>query len=1805
MKLRFHPALLILPIILFINGCHYSQNFIRLERTNFTGEIGRDQNLVFTFSTNMVPDSLLNKWDTTVYIQFIPIVKGKYKWTASNELTFSPYALFSPSTDFEAIFTKKLLFYFKERISLPEQNKIAFHTPYLTLTTPQIFWATSLQNPGTAETRINLNFNSPVLPAEVNKRLHIYVNQKSVLFDFLNGNTDSIIVIAIADYIGDSKGSVPIKIQIDAGLPSVGTSYKSKTKLEYNLVIPEKGKIMVTEMTAIFKEGIGQINVFTNQPLINENLKLLVSIVPAIKFSVEKIDNGFAIIGDFETDKTYSVTLSKDLQGIFGYALNENYVQNVSFGELQPSIAFANKKSIYLSAAGDRNISINAISLNKIKVSVIRIYENNILAFTRAGTEWGYYDEPNNGDYEYHDYQYYNYENYGNLISEKTYSVQSLPKNGNTRLLNLNLDDLNYGSKLKGLYVLKIQDADRQWLQQSKFISVSDIGLIVRQAKDEVYVFANSILDANPLPNVKLSFISSNNQVIQTTTTDKDGVGIIKKDEAVFGNFLLGMVTATVNDDFNFIILDNTSVETSRYEVGGSHSNDAQLDAFIYGDREIYRPGDTIHANTIVRTEDWKTPEGAPMKMKLILPSGKEYQSYKKLPDDQGAFETAFYLPATIVTGQFTIELYSGNDVLINSRKINVEEFVPDRIKVTVELDKNIFKPNDQVNARINAINLFGPPASNRNYEAELSLKRHDFAVKKFNDYNFSIQTSENIPLENVIKEGKTDVNGNASAIYSLPDYKDIGILHGNIYTTVFDETGRPVHRLIEFEEYTQDIFFGIKNFDSWVSTHQSLTFQFAALTISGIPAATNAVVEIYKHNWENVIEHSGGRYNYNPQRRDQLLSRSTINISASGGTLNFTPFNSGEYEVRILKPGTKTYVSRIFYAYGWEDTQNTSFEVSTQGEITMHVDKERYAIGDKAELLLKAPFDGKILITVEQDHIFSYFYVSTKDKAARATISILKEYVPNVYITATAIRRLNNNPLPLTVARGYMPLLIDNAENKLPVTIISTADSRSKIKQTITVKTLPDAELTIAVVDEGILQLRNTASPDPFHYFYQQKALEVTSFDLYPFLFPEYRNSTLQGGDIAELNRRVNPFTIKRFNLVALWSGIKKSDASGNVDFDIYIPQFSGSLRVMAVAYKDRNFGSSEKIIKVADPIVISTALPRFLSPGDTLNVPVTLSNTTVKNTNVTAEILVSGPLKVSRSTTQSVSLNATSETRSEFSIFSNGIAGEGSVTINVNGAGEKFSDKTNISIRPASTLQRQTGSGSIEGGQSQTLHLRADMIASSMDAKLVVSRSLLGEFAGDLRYLLQYPYGCAEQIISSAFPQLYYRDLAKASGQDNKAIQHNPDYNVQQAIKKIEAMQLYNGAVSYWPASDVESWWCTAYAAHFLQEAGKAGFDINQDFLERMYSYLQFKIKSRETELYYYQDARNITQKKTIAKKEIPYSLWVLALSGRFDQSAMNYYKAHEELLTLDEKYMLSSAYAVSGSQSAFNDLLPAAFAGETSLRALGGSFYSPVRDEAIALLVLQEADPDNQQIGIMSRHLIQKMKSASYLSTQDRAFALLALGKLSKKTRESTVTASISSNGKLIGDFNGNDLAINQGLVNQVITIQSSGSGTLYYFWEVNGINTTGSYKPEDNFLKARKQFFDRAGKQVNPAAIHQNDLIVVKLTLQALDYKGSIDNVAMTDLLPAGFEIENPRISAIPDLSWIKDETPFDYIDIRDDRITYFATATAKEKNFYYVVRAVSKGVFHMGPVSADAMYNGEYHSYNGASTITVK
>jgi uncharacterized protein YfaS (alpha-2-macroglobulin family) len=1810
--------LLVLLAAFTFHSCS-SLNEIRISGTNFTEEISQSQNLIFTFNKDIVSESALNDWDSTQYVHFEPAVRGKFKWAAPNELVFSPIAGFNAATKYTAKLTELLVDKAdKEKKLVVSKDPLDFHTPYLQLVETESWWTIS-QESGKNEARLRLIFNYPVNSQNVAEKLKITLGEKSLDYKLLPSLNDQAVTLALPNTGKASNNPISVNVSIDKGLKVQNTSYSSQDIIAKTASLPSSQHLEIVDIKTGFENNSGFARIITTQELDKESIATGFTLNPQLAVQTEPTENGFIIRGEFNETDTYNLLINKTLKGVLASFPEEETSKDLFFGKMPASVSFANKKALYMTPKSSRNLGVQIVNIPKVQVKISKLYANNILSYVRSNRwlEYGYSgnDWVPTGGFVYSDDR----ENeLTDVIVDKTVETENLPKNKGISALNVALPD---DSQRKGVYLVSVNSKDEAYLGATKLVSISDIGLIAKQGKDEIWIFANSIKTNEPLGDIEITLISSNNQSVHTINTNGDGIAHVEKLSEKAPGFKIAMLTASFEEDFNYLILNDTQVETSRFEVEGLRDNVSGLQAFIYGQRDIYRPGETMYFNTVIRTKTWKSASEIPLKFRMITPNGREYRTWRKSTNSQGAVQIEVPTDAAGLTGTYVLEVYNGNEILLASHAVSVEEFMPDRIKVDLSGAAKEYVSGSNVSLTATAFNLFGPPATDRNYEMESQLKRKGFSAAAFPEFIFDIPAETT--FERQRRQGVTNAQGQATESFPIaPGLKDIGVLEGKIYVTVFDENGRPVNRLQRFDVLTQSVFYGIRLPDAYVGTNAPVPIEIVGVNSKGVLQKSTAQIEVVKLEYQTVVEKRYDVLQYTSRKKEKTVYSSTLNLANGKDGIQYVPTISGEYEVRVRRPGAEHYTLAHFYAYGYGSTQYSSFEVSNEGRVLMETDKKTYHVGESANVLFKTPFDGRLLVTVERNNVLEQHIIQTEKKAAQLKISLEEQHLPNVFVTATLIRPFDASDMPLTVAHGFAPIMVEDPDRKLSVAISAIEKSRSKTKQQIKVKTAPNAQITLAVVDEGILQIKNSKTPDIHGHFYQKCALEVTTHDLYAQLFPDLKisGSSSFGGDGYDLERRINPLSNGRTELVSFWSGQMTANGNGEATFDINVPQFSGDLRIMAVAYKDNSFGSSTKNMKVADPIVISAGLPRFLSPGDELTLPVNVSNTEKKAATATISIELNGPLAAGLTPlTQKLNIAPGKETRAVFSLKALQAIGLANVTVKVSAFGQTFINQTPIAVRPASPLLKSSNSGQIAAGKQGIINLASTFIPSTSRSQLVLSRSPLVQGGGKaLSTLLGYPYGCLEQTISKAFPQIYFADLTKAMAAPVYTVKSgesdfNPMTNVQQAIRKIESQQLFNGGFGMWPGATQEDWWTTAYAAHFLEEARRAGFEINVKTLSRALDYLTSKtgttankeviVASTGNGLAYGEEPSTGSQsRRSVVRREAIYSLYVLALNGHPNRASMNYYRQNPQLLTVDSRYVLAGAFQLAGDTRNFNAVIPKQYIPEKGSQAFDDSYASPLRNMSLVLNTLVESDPDNPQISVLARQLSKAVQSASYLNTQEAAFSVLALGKLAKKTAGSTVNATVSVNGKNLASFSGKELKISKGINNQKVAVQTQGTGDLYWFSQSEGMSATGTYIEEDQGLSIRRQFLTREGKPVQ--TFRQNDLVVVKLTLASTNGL-QIENVVVTDLLPSGFEIENPRITEPRDMPRITKASSPEYLDIRDDRIHFFTTASNVAKTFYYQVRIISKGTFTVGPAAADAMYQGEYRSYSGGGKVVVE
>jgi uncharacterized protein YfaS (alpha-2-macroglobulin family) len=524
----------------------------------------------------------------------------------------------------------------------------------------------------TAVPQVDLVFNYRVDPADLKNKLNVEVEGAKADFNLITVSPDNKISLRINGLKTEDK-DLDTKITIEKGLKPEKGNTSTADDIINSATIPSPFALTVQNVEAEHDGIEGIVKVITSQQLTGESIRSFIKFDPDLAYTVEPNDYGFTLRSDkFDTEKSYTLTIVKGLRGRIGGVMKEDYYGGVGFGELESDIKFTNSKAVYLSKKGGKNIEVQIISAPKVKIIISKIYENNLLMAQR----YGYSPQETRSGADNEGYEEDYYDEYdggsvmlGDVIYEKEIDTRSLPKSGAGRILNFS----QFEDRLpdfKGVYHVVIRSSEDYWVKDSRFISLSDLGLIAKEGRDKIYVFTNSIKSADPLNGVNVSVYSVNNQLLGTAATDKDGMATINYSNKVpidigISGFKPAMIIAKTADDFNYLPFNNTKVNTSRFDVGGKRNNASGFDAFVYAERDVYRPGEKINFSVILRDAQWKNPGDVPLKIKFLMPNGKELKSIRKSLNEEGSLEGSLDIASSAITGSYTMEVYTSNDVLL------------------------------------------------------------------------------------------------------------------------------------------------------------------------------------------------------------------------------------------------------------------------------------------------------------------------------------------------------------------------------------------------------------------------------------------------------------------------------------------------------------------------------------------------------------------------------------------------------------------------------------------------------------------------------------------------------------------------------------------------------------------------------------------------------------------------------------------------------------------------------------------------------------------------------------------------------------------------------------------------------------------------------------------------------------------------------------------------------------------------------------------------------------------------------------
>ncbi|NUN10578.1 MAG: hypothetical protein HUU54_15490 [Ignavibacteriaceae bacterium] len=1804
------PALLLTASFFFLQGCSQS-NKVKVINFSAQGEVKTSTVITIEFSRDLVSHEMTGEWVDKEYIRFEPRIAGKYKWLSQNKLFFVPDKELEPVSEYEAEITDLVLENSQYSSDFDDYN---FHTPSFTLLSSQLYWKNIPNEYYKLAPELKLRFSYPVSPAALKQNLSLFLEGKQLpAYRIVNEENTSEIIVDLG-ILQQTDKELKLRAAVKSSLRPANGKGELEKEVSFEETLPGIQELRVKGTATGYDGTGGWIEVAFTQPVQENKAKNYVLITKTnevidtartspstgeIRFSSD--GNILRMETDFSAAQQVKLMLKKGMPGLFGGELKEDYDQELSMTDIEPAINFADKKGRYLSREGLNNIEINAVNISDAELEIIRVNKENIVAFVTQNA----YNFNQGEDYYYPYYNTYN-------LGEQIYSGGiKLENRGNwLERFTVNLKE-KMKSDDKGIYVITTRSTDGSWASDTKVLSNTDLGIITKAGKDEIVVFLNSISGASPVNGANVKIFTSLNQTVFEGTTNRDGMVTFRgtaeklKDKKPF------IIAAETKTDYNYLYLDESRIDYSRYDITGKLVNPENYNVFLYSGRDIYRPGESVFISGIVRNSTYRVVADQPVICKILGPGGRVLEEYNKLLNEQGSFEIAYKLTDYAQTGIYVCEVTSGSGTLLDNYLFNVEEFMPEKLRVKVEAEKKYVQRGMNVPVTIDAEYLFGAKAAEMKFDMNVKLRPKIFSSKKFEGYTFGELDSRWKSFEDFSFSGYLDGEGKATVVYTTPEVSVFNCtVEATAWVSVFDLTGRAVNRLTTFTILPDEYFIGLYSPGYYFDVNSRIDFKIAAVdNESRFAPSYSGTVTVIRKEWQTVLRKDyNGRFTYTSQKKEIIESKKDIDLAGGVKTFSFVPSKSGEYEIRVSKNGSANYVSKTIYSYGYGISTASSFQVDKEGRVEIVTDKESYNPGQKAKILITAPFSGRALVTLERDGVISSRYYDLEEKSKEIYVDIRDEYKPNVYLNVTLYRKHTiDQESPFFVAHGIKSLKVERPSDKIPVSISAPAKIKPNTTVDVTVKAGGESgvHITLAAVDEGILQIKDFRTPDPYSGIYAKRQLNVDSYNLYKLLLPELRAfHSSPGGDMMlaeQMKRRINPITSKRIKLVTYWSGIKRTAGDGTVKIRVQVPQYNGDIRFMAVAYKDGRFGSSEKNMKVADNLILEPEIPRTISSEDSLEGILNIVNTTNTAADVNLNIGVSGPVQLMSRASHAVKIQPNGSSRIKYAFKATGGIGEAKITFAAEGFA-KVKEEIYLPVKPANPYSVQSGSGTIKPGQEARIKMPSDYWSNTVTTELKISRFPAIKFSRQIKSLLGFPHGCLEQTVSKAFPQLYFSHLAKAAYPEYYK-NNNSVYYVKEAIRKVESMQMYDGSMTYWNGGDYSNWWSSVYAAHFLTEAKQAGFSVNEKVQERLLKYLSEKVKQPQLYDRVIYSGVTKTYKKT-AVKEILYSLYVLALAGKSEPNIMNYYKARPDLLTMDSKYLLAGAFAKSGKWSIFYELLPKQYKPGLENERNFANFDSPLRADALMLNILLDSDPSNKQIPLMIKHISSSV--GEYYNTQEAAFVFLALGKAASRVSENNMKVRVFSGQKEIYSYTGEDLVVTgKDLSSGELKLKGEGKGEVYYFWSSEGIRKSAASE-YDSYLSVRRNYYDlKSGRMITDNLFYQGQLIVCNISLSAAG--AGAENIAVTDIVPAGFEIENPRLSRLEGLNWSPQSTLMpQYLDVRDDRMVLYTNIEAgAKKDYYYILRAVNKGSFRLPAISANAMYDKEFTSVNGRGRVYVK
>ncbi len=1536
---------------------------------------------------------------------------------------------------------------------------------------------------------------------------------------------------------------------------------------------------------------------FNAFPEVN-GLKEYVSVSPAVSYTVEAVDDwegrGLLLHGDFKPGGIYDVTFKEGLPAANGSSLAKTVSRTLQFPLPSPAVRLESPGR-YLSPKGTLSVQVSASNLREFEASLRPVFANNLVEMARRESTWYYSESELTQD----------------LAGSGRSVTNLLPiaKEGESVRGAVNLRTLA-GGEPRGAYWLDVWGKKARG--EGRLLVVTDLGIASRVFAGGALVWVNSLRTAQPVAGAAVTVMARNNQVLGHGTTDERGLVRVEWPTGEDADPFL--ITAEWDGDLSYVDVGRGSVEQGEGLGGAEYVEAGKVEAAVFTERGVYRPGETAFVQAIVRDGQQVAPESFPVVWRVRRPDGRIFQDIPVELDNMGSAQAEVTLPEFLPTGRYTFELaMPGTFTVLGETTVALEDFVPPQIRVDVEPPSERGSAGDVLVFGVRSAHLFGRAASGLKVSGAVTFKPVPFAPTNWGGWLFGDDEKEFTSEYRNLGTATLDEEGFASfEAESRKAWRPPAALQCVQQATVMEASGRAVTAYGSSMLDAYPFYVGLK--PAWEGAIRVGTTQRVAVVEvlpdgSGVENGKALVMVLSRVTWNSVLRrNSRGRYEWKSERQVVEIRKDTLTADGNVRDWTFAVDSSGEYLLVAQDPASGASSSLSFSA-GSADSEWLAWSREKPGRVELTWNKERYRPGETALLQVRAPFAGPALLTVETDRVRETRVVTLEKNTAELEVPVEASYAPNAYCTLTLIRPATAEAVwSAHRAVGAIPLMVDRPGHELRVKMDAPAVARPKtvLKGTVAVH---DEEgnpavgrVTVMAVDEAICMLTEFETPDPATVFKAQRYLGVNAADLYGDLMPltedQMEAAPAPGGDGDDgLRRRLNPIKANRFKPVALWQAAVELNTNGQAQIQMELPEFSGELRLMAVAYTATQTGSTSTPVKVKRDLIVQPALPRFLAIGDSCEASVALHNESGAAMAVTLRVLCGGPLQANVAE-QVIQIQAGGSAQVALPLVAGPGPGKALCTIEAEGGEEQYRETIELAVRPAAGTRVSVVSRVLAVGESATIEPPKDWLPVSVSMSGMLSALPSLQMGRALDYVVHYPYGCLEQTVSGAFPLLVAEEWATRMLPSSQAL-GDVEAWVPAAISRVLSMQQENGGFSMWPFSRSTETDASIYAIHFLIEAKAAGFDVPADLLNDALEWVRSRLDRAIS-------AQATPDEWILEMQERAYLCYVLALAGRPDAGWNARLREQSGKLNFAARANAAAALLLAGEPRQAVPLMESMVLPVTRSRVPGRLLDSDVRDAALLLCAWLEIEPENEAVVRLAQYLRDRQRDGHWGNTQDDAMALLAFGKLARQlpAEEKPFAGTLTMPDGTTRSFSGtNDVewALKPG-ESGVVTVKNEGPGKLYLAARTEGVSSTPE-AASDQGISIRRECLDMTGKAIDPFELSQGELIVVRLTLDT--HGRLLDQLVIEDLLPAGWEIENANLATSQQLSWLRQREEADRNrEARDDRMLIFTKPISGECQFHYAVRAVTQGRYTLPPVVVSGMYEPEIRGVFDGGQVSV-